>query len=241
MQPDTLYVRIPTTAALDWLPLLIDTDAKVAHVGSEYWVAWELRDDRSARIAAMLPGDRFSANAQAELCRSGHRVAERKLPMLEWTTAAALVTLAFPTAMPGGQIPNDRLPQLSLVRGGVETSPSAGIYPIDALKSWADQASTWRLRRLRYCWDGNRCLVMGDPLPPIPCQYLICIGQLLIPAGMEWVPRCEPSIVQQRFGVGADTWLLWIANDLWWTIDDELLVPLSRSSVRRARLDALVE
>jgi hypothetical protein len=54
---------------------------------------------------------------------------------------------------------------------------------------------------------------------------------------MYWYPRIDSQLVRAAFSIEPNEWLIWEANDRWSILRDDLLVSLSRSSIRLAIQD----
>ena len=199
------------------------------------WARFNSNHEQLQRQAMAMPADRFRL-VERWLVREGQQVAEAELPELEWQPIAAMLQFQFPWIGTAGQIANLPSACWQLVRGGVERPIAGAILEWHRLTQWVETAAQWRLRQLRYCVaqrEADRmALVLGTPVPPLEAQYLVAQQNILIPAGMHWLPAMDPESVASSFGVSPGQWLLWRSQDDWCLLDDDLLVPLARASVR---------
>ncbi len=225
-------LRIESDQSPHWIADLLGSTARVCVTNDCAWVRFSAVDESMRRRELTLPGKRYRLIENGWLIPDGGRVAELKLPELDWSAPESLVELVSPTAAFAGQIAMDDLPPLQLIAGGVERPAAAGLFAFDELATWVETAAMVRLQRLVYCISNDLCLVIGEPLPPIACQYLCQQGQVLTPAGMAWQPAIEVSTVLDLFDVKGDEWLLWIKTEQWSVIAPSVLMPLRRSSVR---------
>lgn len=237
MSSERWYCRIDKTCDRDWMVHLLDVQVEIALDGDEYWITFPMHDDACINVASKLPGDRFVSWDGRWLHRFGHTVAERTVPNVRWQKLTDFVSVELPLAAFASRFESGMATHLELRRGGTETASAAAMMNMSDLARWVDNASSWRFRRLKYCHDGMRALVMGDPLPPVPCHYFTAVDCVLIPAGMYWYPRVDSQLVRTAFSVEPNEWLIWEAIDRWSILRDDLLVSLSRSSIRLAIQD----
>lgn len=231
----TAIIRLASDEGWDCLAVWLAEDVLVASDTHHVWARFNARSQHLMQQARAMPVERFVL-VDRWLMREGGRVAVAELPELDWQPIKKVIQFQFPWIGEAGRLANVQSLTWQLTRGGIETPSAAAIIEWNTLVQWVDTAPQWRLDKLRYCisQQAGQChaLVLGTPVPPIQSQYLVAKQHVLIPAGMHWLPELEPSLVQQSFDVQSGQWLLWRATDDWCLIDDEMLVPLSRASVR---------
>lgn len=215
----------------DWLT----EDVLIANDAQYTWARYRDADKRLVQQAKSMPGEHFRL-VDDRLIRDGQRIATAQLPDLQWQPIASAIPIQLPWISEAGQVANLKPLTWQLVRGGAECSVAGIMVDWQVLLQWTHTAPQWRLSELLYCvseWNGQRqALVLGTPVPTVDAQFLIAKENILLPAGMQWLPALDASCVKRSFDVQPGRWLLWRATDDWSVIDSRLFVPLSRVSVR---------
>lgn len=233
-------IRLENASGADSLAKWLNDDVLVAIDDQHTWARFHARDERLMQQAKAMPAERFRVVDQ-RLVLEGHRIATADLPELDWQPIASVIQVQLPWIGQAGQVANLKSVTWQLSRGGAECPIAGAIIQWQALATWVETAAQWRLAPLRYCvseLDGNRCaLVLGTPVPPTDALYVVARHNILVPAGMHWLPPLETECVQRSFGLQSDQWLLWRAINDWYVIDDDMFMPLSRGSVRLLSVD----
>ncbi|MDX1925978.1 MAG: hypothetical protein SFV81_05645 [Pirellulaceae bacterium] len=229
---ETLVVKLLPDADLSVLGKLLNSQAQVAIEKSNLWIRYRSDDEGVGGVASCLNGRHFHLLENHLLVPLGSTVATERLPALEWQKLTNVVYFELPMAGFSGKLAATNLPELSLLRGGPERPASAGLYALAEFACWVETAPQFRLRRLSACVSEQEVLVIGNPLPPIACQFLCQDGRLLTPAGMTWYPRIAADQVLEHFDVGVDQLMLWMQTEKWSSIPMELLKPVQRGSIR---------
>ncbi len=228
----TLILKLLLRSDFTSLGKLINSRAKIAVDDTYIWVRYESDDERVASLATCMNGRHFRLLDTNRLVPLESTIATEQLPKMEWRDLNEVVKFKLPTAALSGRFETAELPELQLIRGGAERPASAGLFSLEGLVSWIEGAPQFRLRRLAACVSQHEVLVVGNPLPPIACEYLCQEGRLLTPAGMTWYPRIDAALVLEHFDVGNDRLLLWTKTEQWSSIPLELVKPLRRGSFR---------
>ena len=233
----TSIVKLLHDSDVGTLGRLLNSKAKVAMDEEHIWVRYPSDDEHAAGVASCLNGRHFRLLDDSLLIPLGATVATERLPRLEWQKFSNAIEFKLPMAALSGrlaavELPECKLPELKLLRGGVERPASAGLFALDNFSSWVDTAPQFRLQRLSACMSDRDVLVIGNPLPPIDCEFLCQEGRLLTPAGMTWYPHINAEQVLEHFDVAANQMLLWTRTDEWSSIPLALIKPLQRGSVR---------
>jgi hypothetical protein len=109
------------------------------------------------------------------------------------------------------ELASDILPrpvELRLVRDGRVREASALGCGLDELGRWADMAPTARLVALRAATAGDRVLLLGRPLPPIPGAERFWGGRILVPLGVRADPELPETALCGALGAGDDELLV---------------------------------
>ncbi|RUL85747.1 hypothetical protein [Tautonia sociabilis] len=240
---------LPALAALRARP-----DIRVGVAGETAWISWDPADSaRDEVVEALLPVPGAVFFRQGEEDGRWYRIGSR-LPDLD---ARFPVNLdddgEFPLRAEAGAAPALPLHRV-LVPGPIRWEPPSGAWePVrlrlerddrprpasallataGALLPWAESAPTARLGALRAARSGDRVLVFGRRLPPIPGAGRLWGHRVLIPLGM----RAEPALPEPRLAEAlglADDQLALIGPDARIErLPSRVLVPLSRQAARR--------
>ncbi len=227
-----LVVKILLQSDLNAIGKLLNSRAVVAVDSDHLWVRYDSDDEHVVGAAPSISGRHFRLIENNLLVPLGSAVATERLPELEWQVLAKLLHFNLPTAALSGRLTAVELPELKLLRSGAERPAAAGLYEFDELARWVDSAPQFRLRKLAACVAEHEVLVIGNPLPPIVCEFLCLEGRLLTPAGITWYPRLSAEQLLEHFDVNGDQLLLWTKTDQWSTLPIEIVKPLRRGSVR---------
>lgn len=246
-EPFNRFVRIQgvanacTTELSRAIGLLSGKSVQAAIEHDTLWIRYSASNEKVVRVEALLPGQRWKACLESMadngdlLAPLGKQVATERLPAdLNWSPLEDLIQWRLPTAALSGHVSDDDQMSLRLVRSSVESKPAGAMVEFQTLQKWLETAPAIRLQSLEYCVDAQAkvCLVLGEPLPPIPCRYLWDAGDVFVPAGMCWAPAVDAVHVREAFGVGPGEMLAWFATDDWSVISRDNLMPLRRSSFR---------
>ncbi len=239
------FIRIPAETAESVIGSLLGFPFSIAREAQHYWLRYSADNELCRAAALSIPSEHFSLHAEDYLVQDGAQIATDRLPKLTWTSLRDFVQLRLPRANLAGRLQVKQIAAWELQRGGKEQAADAALYDAVALNQWLTSASAVRLASLRFCAaaiahdtanarndNSPIVFVVGNPLPPIPCQFLCKLGRIFIPAGYHWVPSLDSSIVEQSFGVQLDQWLLWTVDYGWSLLIENHCLPLSRASLR---------
>jgi hypothetical protein len=228
-------VCFPRSVAHTALPLRLHSGIEACDVGDALWLHGAGGFENIGQLLHRIPGlTAFIVNADNSITLTGKRIPTGKLPDGPWSAFNGIVTLRpQPAALPATI--STKAP-ISILRSLREQEPGAMLME---LRQWADYAvSAPRVRldplRFAVCSDG-RVLVVGHPLPPVPGEYFINLGGLLIPCGYEWRPRLEPAILRRAMNLHADDMALFRADTSYERVRGESFVRATRSAARRSR------
>lgn len=228
----TRIVKLLRKSDLNALGKVLHCRVKVAVDVSHIWIRYDSDDERVASVAACINGRHFQLLESNLLVPLGSAVATERLPELEWRDLERVLELKLPSAALPGRLAAAGLPELKLLRGGAERPAAAGLYPLEAFLNWVVTAPQFRIQKLMACTSEQEILVIGNPLPPLECEFLCQEGRLFTPAGMTWYPRIDAEQVLEYFDVAEDEILLWTHSDQFWSVPIEFVKPLRRGSIR---------
>lgn len=200
----------------------------------EIWVRGRTADESLAAALRAVPATaRFRWLPDGRLQPHGALLAAQKLPALTWQPLAAWLAFALPTA----RLPAARPTPVRLaLRPSHESRPAnAALLPLAAWLDWMAQAPVLRLNPLRFAaTPAGQCLLIGTPLPPVPCRPCVEEAGVIVPAGLTWQPAVSAAVVRRVLAVPAEAIVLWDEAGVQ-MIGGELLVAASRGAVRATR------
>ena len=238
-------VRITRNISPAWVGDLLDLEFMFAEDGDSVWLKFDSQNEACQIAAQKVPGEHFYVHGSSWLVRLGETIASRTVPTLNWISINNAIELRLPAAIYAGRLQAVAPITWRLKRSTNERPAGAALFVAQDLAQWASQVSAVRLKPLRFCFvspaslaskpaplDQSHFFVVGTPLPPIPCQFFCRYERVFIPAGFEWEPKLDRSLVQKSFGLTGNQWLVWHESSEWTIIGDEMLVPMTRAEVR---------
>jgi hypothetical protein len=145
--------------------------------------------------------------------------------------ARALVPAAFAPAEAGAREP--ARVNLRLVRCELPHPTTALRCRVEALRSWADKATTAEITRVRAAWRGDVTWLIGHALPAIPGAERFSGARVLVPLGFRADPDWPESALREAASV-SDQEILVLAGDWAEAIPAPAFRPLTRGALRRA-------
>lgn len=250
-------IRALRTENIEWLGDILSIEGELAVDTNHIWLRFRSPTATCKGIIDSVPGEHFEQDEAKRLRKLGQEVSTMLLPELMWQTIPDAVELALPTPSLAGELRTDDRMDLVLARSSAEQTPVAGLIDFHTLLGWVDRAPEIRLSQLRfssryqisqdaastpqYSHGLDRqnvsllpdlCLVIGTPLPSVPCRFLCYYHRTLIPSGFHWSPNVHISFVESRFGLTAEQWLLWLDDNQWYILSDNDFAPLTRAAMR---------
>jgi MoxR-vWA-beta-propeller ternary system domain bpX2 len=232
-RPLPLIVKLDRQPIPSTLGRLLHGDVQVAVTDSAIWLQIKAEDVLTQGLARGLPGNHFWLEDALWLIAVGQKVASERLPQLDWQELRDVLELQMPLAALPGRMRSSQPSQLELRPGGAERPCHAGLFEYEVLDAWIRAAAATRLSRLSVSLSDHWVLVMGSPLPPLPCKYFWQEDRVLIPAGKLWYPSISASQLLEHFQVANNDLLLWVDEQEWTTISPDCIKPLQRSAWRQ--------
>ncbi|MCU0434645.1 MAG: hypothetical protein MUC87_14415 [Bacteroidia bacterium] len=155
-----------------------------------------------------------------------------QLPALEWKLLSELFPLELPVSAMAGK--TEEAVEVKLVPSETPREARVLLTNFFLWKEFCETAPQLRLERLSFAASQNgQVLVGGDILPALPGTEFWARGPLLIPAGydLEW-PALEKLLIHKLVPDG-DAFVLLHPNGSAELVPRIMLVPASRSGVRR--------
>lgn len=240
------YLRVVRKGADSAVGLLLEFPFSIAIDSEHYWLRYPADSEKCRHAATTIPCEHFYSESGDLLIRDGETVASARLPTLTWTPLKDFVQLILPKAGLAGRLQTKQLGVWELQRSSHERAVEAALYELEPLAAWLKGASNARTTPLRFCLarfgqvnTANEpseapllVFIIGTPLPPVNCIFLCRDERIFTPAGFQWEPNLDTTLVAQSFGLQTKQWLLWTTDYGWTTIFDDQCVPLSRATLR---------
>jgi hypothetical protein len=201
-------------------------------VGDQLWVRGDEAGEEVERaLDRVAPAARFSVLPDGALVPRGRLLPDAYLPTeMKWLPLSELLRpVPPPAALPG--VLTSRA-GLALVRSSEERAANVLVTTLQAFAAYADGAPAVRLERLRFAADGERALIWGDPLPPLPGdRYAECAG-VAAPCGYTWRPALDAGSLARALGLTDGELALLATDGTWQRVPAASFVRARRSAVR---------
>jgi hypothetical protein len=212
---------------------LLGLDVEVLEIDERVWLRGPTAaEDRMRRLLG-VPARRRYVVSDGAVFPVGRKAPEGTLPDGDWRPLVDWLRVRPTVAMLPGDA-SDR-PALRLVFAPSAASPvepSALSVEFAVWARYAETAPAVRLARWSFAVDGDRALVVGRPLPPIPGIRLVVHEDVFAPAGMTWSPPLAVADVRRILGARAGEFVLWLPGRAVEVAPKSAFVACSRSAVR---------
>jgi hypothetical protein len=208
-------------------------DVQVVIDGGHAWVTWPAGTEAVWQAMLAVPGIIFFEQHDGRWHALGRRLPRFDVPLRG--EPRCLDALLFPAPVHAEPAPTDVGPavRLSIV-------PSERVRPASALRAtiaqllpWVERAPTAELRACRVAACGDRIMLLGEPLPPVPGAERFWGERVLVPLGF----RPEPDVPESALRIAANSSLgelLVLTADGAEAIPDSAFAPLTRAVLRKA-------
>jgi hypothetical protein len=197
---------LPATALAALADLRREPGVAVTVAGDRAFVRWSSESGEVLRRVRPIAGVELYSRRGGLWYRHGHHLPTFRLPIDEDEESVSLHRAVTPNPVrpePPTGIP-PRPVELTLVRDGrVREATALGCW-LDELGRWADMAPTARLSALRAAIAGDRVLLLGRRLPPIPGAERFWGGRILVPLGLRTAPELPEPALCRALGAGED-------------------------------------
>jgi hypothetical protein len=154
------------------------------------------------------------------------------VPSLLWTPVERALPVKLPSFNHNYFGIHEQI-DIRLVPHDAEAEAVAMITDTGVLKQYIETAPSVRLEKIRWCLqEGNKVLLLGRPLLPLPGDTFWQRKDLLLPTGFDFELHLLTDIIQKRVNPGRDHWVCWNTDGTCWLVAKENMMPLSRSSFR---------
>ena len=228
----TWAVQLSSSSTGAALPLRSHRTVEIWRQGGDVYLRGEGEWEQIEALAKQIPDAiHYRVLEDGQLVRVGRFIPEGRLPEGPWERFASVCELRpGVAAMPGTLA---RRTPIRIVRLDNEQTAGALLTSTAAWAAYASDAPQVRLNVLRFAAAADRrVLIVGNPLPPIPGEYLMEREGLAVPCGFAWEPALQPSIVRRVLGLADGDMALLRVDASYEIIRGGSLVRASRSAAR---------
>lgn len=229
-------LRLPVSAAGALAPLRLIAGVEIGEhpAGNEIWLRGRSADEVLAGALRALPAiARYAWLPDGRLQPHGATLAVERLPAVEWQLLRAWLRFAVPLT----RLPANTPPAVQITLGpGYDARPAnAALVPLAALLDWMLVAPALRLAPLRFAaTSAGYSLVLGSPLPALPCRACFEDSGVVVPAGLAWRPTVSALVVRRLLRAPNDAVVVWDETGAR-VLNAELFVTASRGAARATR------
>ncbi|QEH35981.1 hypothetical protein OJF2_45390 [Aquisphaera giovannonii] len=215
MPPETEPIecaRLPAAslALLAGLRRVPGVTVTVTTAGERAWVRWDPASTEVLESIRPIPGAELYVRRGGLWYRLGHRLPAFDVPADDaggMPLHRALVPLPVRPESPGDAA--IRAVELALVPDATARPATAMECSLGELAAWIEMAPAARIEPLRAARAGDRVLVLGRPLPPMPGARRFWGRSVLTPLGLRPEPALpEPSLCEALGAAGGEVLIL---------------------------------
>ena len=200
-------------------------------VGEELWLRGEeAGEEIEGALDRVAPAGWYSVMADGGLVARGRLLPEGYLPQAEWVPLVELVRPVVESGALPGTV-GSRV-GVRLVRSSEEVGANVLVTTLAAFAEYAEGAPAVRLERLRFACDGERVVIWGAPLPPLPGERLAERAGVAAPCGFAWRPAVDAGSLRRVLGLAEGELALLAVSGSWQRVGAEAFVKARRSAVR---------
>ncbi len=193
--------QIKTSSLPRLLPLRLEPDLEIAELQDGlFWVRGTgVSTERYQILAAVSDSPIFLLDEQQRLTPSTGTVPTGRLPSLSWSSLSEFVSASPPKPR---RIRDSQLRiEVRLCRSGQIQDAAAIITSWENFLEWGLATSELRLKSLRFAVAGQKVLVIGRPIPPLPGRRFWEAGRLYVPLGYSWQPAIDETSLNQSLSL----------------------------------------
>lgn len=157
---------------------------------------------------------------------------DQNIPSVLWTP----IDRALPIELPmynHNYFGIDQDIPVQLISSEKEEEVVALLSSVDVLKQYIETAPAIRLQKLEWVLVNNDdVLIIGRPLLPVTGTVFWRQYDFLIPAGYDFELPMLTEMAHQKMNPKKENYLVWSANNTWFSISKENIQPLTRGSFR---------
>jgi hypothetical protein len=227
------WASLPPSALAVLADLRCQPDVRVALVGGRAWVRWPAGDEAVLRRVLPVAGAELYAERDGLWYRPGQALPTFGLPLDAPTQPLDRALTPVPLRAEPPPPRQLRPARLRLVRDGQPRVATALLANLEAVRRWADLATTAQLTALQAARAGEQVLLLGLRLPPLPGAERFWGTEVVVPLGCRPEPALPESALRAALGIPAEHLLL-LRDGGAEAIPRAALQPLTRARIRLA-------
>lgn len=229
---DALCASLPAASLAGLAPLRVHTDIRVHVLGNLAWLWWHVGDEVVLQRIGALHGAKVFARRDGKWYQPGQHLPAFEVPDDEG--AQPLLRILTPAPVQAEHSTPSILPlTLQLVRDDRYRAASALCCSLADLAGWAEQATSKQLTLLTALRAGERVLLRGERLPPLPAAQRYWGRSILTPLGFRPEPEATEGVLREALRL-QDEEIALLSEAGFEAIDARRFQPLTRAGVRLA-------
>lgn len=225
--------RIPAADLVCLTPLRTRPDIRVRVAEGVAWLSWTTSRDDAIRELLPRSTAEFFTTVEGRRFRLGSRLPTGDAPPDGEARPLATVLLPSPATLSGPDAWNSPNVALRLVRCDTPRPTVALVCPLEALRDFADRATTAEIAGVSGLLSGDRAVLFGEKLPSVTGAVRFHGTGLLIPLGFKLHPQLSDAIVRSAAGIADGDALLLTESGIE-SIPRARAEPLTRAGLRLA-------
>lgn len=202
---------------------------KLATDGQLYWLKDLTEMQANSPEVKTIPSVQVYYTQEGKLFKQGSLLPSQFIPSLLWTPIERAIPLELPSINPN-YFHAPQPVEMRLVASDQEQPAFALWTEKQWLRRYLKTAAAARLRPLAWILVGDRPLILGEPLLPLPGQVFWRSGAFLLPAGYALELAIAQNALQRLLDPSGASWLLWNADGSYVALPKEQVQALRRSS-----------
>lgn len=166
----------------------------------------------------------------------GRRLFYGPAPVVDWEPIRQVFSVSLPaTVLPGTtSSSSSHNSKLKLVPASNPREANLLLTSPDKWLTYVESCTRVRLAPLTYAFDpeGNRVLIRGTPLPPLPGKFFYVLAGTALPCGFQWDLQVDEKTVRNLVACAWDDLVLFNPDASCEIIPATGFVKATRSSVR---------
>ncbi|MGB8191504.1 MAG: hypothetical protein WCF67_06270 [Chitinophagaceae bacterium] len=167
-----------------------------------------------------------------KLFLKGSLLPDRNIPSVLWTPIERGLPVRLP-AFNHNFFGIENKAGVKIVKSVEEREGYALMVNMSTLSDYIEKAPAVRLKGLGWAMvDGDKALILGNPLLPLQGEAFWRMNDFLLPAGYQLELHALADTLNELLNAEKDQWIIWNTDGSYWKINKQDVRPLSISSVR---------
>lgn len=223
---------LPAASLARLASLRVSAEIRVRLLGDRAWLWWRSGDEMALQRALALHGVKVFARRNGRWYQPGQHMPAFEVPDDEEARPLMHILTPAPVQVECGT-PSLLPLRLRLVREHRFRAASALCCALADLGGWAEQATSKQLAMLTAVRAGERVLLRGERLPPLPAAERYWGRSILTPLGFRPEPEASEGVMRESLRL-QDEEIALLGENGFEAIDARRFQPLTRAGVRLA-------